>query len=39
VLKDIVIKATKQKLQREAKQQNCVAKVHSYWLVFKKNNS
>ena len=36
VLKDIVIKATRQKLQREAKQQNCVAKVHSYWLVLKK---
>ena len=36
VLKDIVIKATRHKLQREAKQQNCVAKVHSYWLVFKK---
>lgn len=36
ILKDIVIKATKQKLQREAKQQNCVAKVHSYWIVLKK---
>lgn len=35
-LKDIIIKATNRKLQREAKQQNCVAKVHSYWLVFKK---
>jgi tRNA G10 N-methylase Trm11 len=35
-LKDIIIKATTQKLQREAKQQNCVAKVHSYWLIFKK---
>jgi DNA modification methylase len=34
-LKDIIIKATTQKLQREAKQQNCVAKVHSYWLIFK----
>lgn len=34
-LKDIAIKATTQKLQRDAKQQNCVAKVHSYWLVFK----
>lgn len=33
-LNDIVIKATTQKLQRDAKQQNCVAKVHSYWLVF-----
>lgn len=36
VLKDILIKATKQKRQREAKQQNCVAKAHSYWLIFKK---
>lgn len=36
VLKDIVIKRSKSKLQRDAKQQNCVAKVHSYWLVFKK---
>lgn len=35
-LKDIIIKATNLKLQRDAKQQNCVAKVHSYWLVFKK---
>jgi len=35
-LKDIAIKATTSKLQRDAKQQNCVAKVHSYWLVFKK---
>lgn len=35
-LKDIIIKATNVKLQRDAKQQNCVAKVHSYWLVFKK---
>ncbi len=35
VLKDIIIKATTTKLQREAKQQNCVAKVHSYWLIFK----
>lgn len=37
-LKDIVIKKSKTKLQRDAKQQNCVAKVHSYWLVFKKSN-
>lgn len=37
-LKDIIIKATTQKLQRDAKQQNCVAKVHSYWLVFKNTN-
>ena len=36
ILKDIIIKATTQKLQRDAKQQNCVAKVHSYWLVLKK---
>ena len=35
-LKDIIIKATNKKLQRDAKQQNCVAKVHSYWLVFKR---
>ena len=35
-LKDIIIKATTQKLQRDAKQQNCAAKVHSYWLIFKK---
>ena len=34
-LKDIIIKKSKSKLQREAKQQNCVAKTHSYWLVFK----
>lgn len=35
-LKDIMIKATNKKLQKDAKQQNCAAKVHSYWLVFKK---
>ena len=35
-LKDIVIKKSKTKLQRDAKQQHCVAKVHSYWLVLKK---
>ena len=35
-LRDIIIKSTNQKLQRDAKQQNCVAKTHSYWLVFKK---
>lgn len=34
-LKDIIIKASTQKLQRDAKQQNCVAKVHCYWLVLK----
>lgn len=36
VLKDIIIKKAKTKLQRDAKQQNCVAKTHSYWLIFKK---
>lgn len=36
ILKDIIIKKSKTKLQREAKQQNCVAKIHSYWLIFKK---
>lgn len=35
-LKDIIIKKSNKKLQREAKQQNCVAKIHSYWLIFKK---
>lgn len=35
-LKDIIIKKSKSKLQREAKQQNCVAKIHSYWLVLRK---
>lgn len=35
-LKDIIIKKSKSKLQREAKQQNCVAKVHSYWLILRK---
>lgn len=35
-LKDIGIKLGKSKLQRDAKQQNCLAKIHSYWLVFKK---
>ena len=35
-LKDIAIKATKRKLQKDSIQQNCVAKVHSYWLVLKK---
>ena len=34
-LKDIAIKVNKTKLQRDDKQQNCVAKVHSYWLVLK----
>lgn len=39
ILKDIIIKKSKTKLQRDAKQQSCVAKVHSYWLVlqFKQN--
>lgn len=36
VLKDIIIKKSKTKLQRDAKQQNCVAKIHSYWLILKK---
>ena len=35
-VKDIAIKVSKSKLQRDAKQQNCVAKVHSYWIVLKK---
>ena len=35
-LKDIGIKLGKSKLQRDAKQQNCLAKIHSYWLVLKK---
>jgi hypothetical protein len=38
-LKDIAIKYNKNKLQADAKQQNCVGKVHSYWLVFKKTPS
>lgn len=38
ILKDIAIKTTNNKLQKDAKQQNCVAKVHSYWLVFKKKD-
>jgi hypothetical protein len=38
-LKDIIIKATTKKLQRNAIQQNCVAKVHSYWLVLKLKES
>lgn len=37
-LKDIAIKYNKNKLQADAKQQNCVGKVHSYWLVFKKKS-
>ena len=35
-LRDIFLKVNKHKLQADAKQQNCGAKVHSYWLVFKK---
>ncbi len=35
-LKDIIIKSRKKKLQKDAKQQNCVAKVHCYWLILKK---
>lgn len=38
VLKDILIKKSKSKLQRDAKQQNCVAKIHSYWLVLQKKS-
>lgn len=34
-LKDIVIKKSKSKIQKDALQQNCFAKIHSYWLVFK----
>lgn len=37
-LKDIIIKKNNSKLQKDAKQQNCVAKIHSYWLVFKKRS-
>lgn len=36
ILKDIIIKKSNSKLQRDAKQQNCTAKVHSYWLILKK---
>lgn len=36
ILKDIGIKLSKSKLQRDANQQNCMAKTHSFWLVFKK---
>lgn len=39
VLKDIIIKKSKSKLQRDAKQQNCVAKIHSYWLILQKKGS
>ena len=35
-LKDIIIKKSKSKLQREAKQQNCVAKIHCYWIILRK---
>ena len=35
-LKDIAIKTTKSKLQRDAKQQNCLAKTHCFWLVLRK---
>ena len=38
VLKDIIIKTSKTKLQRDAKQQTCTAKVHCYWLVLQKKN-
>ena len=36
VLKDIGIKTAHNKLQKDAKQQNCFAKTHCYWLIFKK---
>jgi len=36
-LMDIFIKVSKSKLQADAKQQNCGAKIHSYWLVLKKD--
>jgi len=36
-LKDIFIKVSKNKLQADAKQQNCGAKIHSYWLVLRKD--
>ena len=35
-LKDIAIKSSNKKLQRDAVQQNCLAKTHSYWIVLKK---
>lgn len=35
-LKDIGIKISTKKIQKEAKQQNCFAKTHSYWLILKK---
>ena len=35
-LRDIMIKKAKSKIQKDARQQNCVAKVHSYWLIFRK---
>ena len=38
-IKDIAIKATNSKLQKDAKQQNCVAKTHCYWIVLKKGRS
>jgi hypothetical protein len=38
-VKDIAIKVAKTKLQKDAKQQNCVAKVHSYWIVLKKGRA
>lgn len=37
-LKDIIIKKSKSKLQKDAKQQSCVAKIHSYWLILKLKN-
>lgn len=38
VLKDIGVKCGKRKFQRDARQQNCLAKVHSYWLVLQKKD-
>ena len=35
-VKDIAIIVSISKLQRDAKQQNCLAKVHSYWIVLRK---
>lgn len=36
-LKDIAIKIAKNKLQKNAIQQNCFAKTHCYWLIFRKD--
>ena len=37
-LKDIALKHSKRKLQKDAIQQNCVGKTHSYWLVLKQRS-